>query len=937
VEIRGDSTAVPVEGTRSAAGDTGESGEGPGAWVREGTDFHYLVGGLGEEPFDLELRFAEPAPLSPGQVVFDVLVNGELRPLLTSLDPASFAGPFHEHRVILEDVTAPGGVLDLEFRAEKGKAPAARVLLLREGKAILDIDPRESRHWTRLPPRFTPEGGNGVYEVVLGRLGSRFMLNPLPRLLAWRQSPLGTWTGDISELVLAFRDAEGDVRCFPFTDRYPVFSFLDQETRLTGVTFTARDPSLPFEAEVSLTAPFYPGHARLSTAPFFYLTVHVANAEAAPVEGKFLFVRPHKEEPCGDEAPRSLGGGLSGYRFVTRCSYGEESTAEAEESDRLWRFEEAVAVDDPSGVEWRFDHPRDTEWIWPSPQGYPPPYPVPVYTFIPRGFSGFEWSFRLAAGEELERTVVLACHTSQPVLARNGKRDLRFLYTTPRGGNFSSAREVVSYALGAERPSIEEKSLFMDNLLSPDNLSPFPDEGRNLAAVALQNFLVNTWWCASPSGEEWYSTWEGEAFLYHSSLDVEYNNAWFYLCFWPELLEKLLRRWPALEKENDLGRYLPHDLGIESRVGETAFPYDMPVEANTDYLLLLYAYWRSGGDTALVEELLPRALDYALFVIASDTDGDGLPDAYTSNTFDQASAEVQRSRNQAYLGVKAAAALDAVAQMSEAFGLSDPRFSMLVDGKLSRINRTLREVLWTGDHFALCNDPSVAPAFRTAYSIHVPNGLLYPHATGGEGGLDPVNLDLMRRDILASLRRTRRNYGCVHSSPGNENQWVSQNLWRDSLGYRIAGPGWFEEEDSLLRAYWELELYYATRKSGGFWDACFYNPGAGPREEMVIGAFPPDHALDQSLGYYSRGAAFFAVPESLAGLGLDRPSDLLYFRAPPGPAAVPVLRCADWSAEEPGRRVPVLHFDEEGRLVRVVNRHLLPSRFLSGGRESGSP
>ena len=68
--------------------------------------------------------------------------------------------------------------------------------------------------------------------------------------------------------MLAFRDAEGDVRCLPSPTALPVFSAIDQQLSLTGVSYACRDESLPFEVTVTLTAPFYRGRQALPARPF---------------------------------------------------------------------------------------------------------------------------------------------------------------------------------------------------------------------------------------------------------------------------------------------------------------------------------------------------------------------------------------------------------------------------------------------------------------------------------------------------------------------------------------------------------------------------------------------------------------------------------------------------------------------------------------------
>ena len=91
--------------------------------------------------------------------------------------------------------------------------------------------------------------------------------------------------------------------------------------------------------------------------------------------------------------------------------------------------------------------------------------------------------------------------------------------------------------------------------------APLDASQRHLTNQGFQNFLSNTFWCttvpnpaAAPGGllsqpGEWFSVWDGSP-THHSPLDVEYNNATFYLTLWPRLLKVLLHQWAE--------RVIPH-------------------------------------------------------------------------------------------------------------------------------------------------------------------------------------------------------------------------------------------------------------------------------------------------------------------------------------------------------------------------------------------
>ena len=70
----------------------------------------------------------------------------------------------------------------------------------------------------------------------------------------------------------------------------------------------------------------------------------------------------------------------------------------------------------------------------------------------------------------------------------------------------------------------------------------------HLLSQTLHSWLVNTWWADVPDTPNgWFSVWEGSCY-FHSTVDVEFTQAPFYLALWPELLKLELEQWPAYAK-----------------------------------------------------------------------------------------------------------------------------------------------------------------------------------------------------------------------------------------------------------------------------------------------------------------------------------------------------------------------------------------------------
>ncbi|MBK5092566.1 MAG: DUF4965 domain-containing protein, partial [Actinobacteria bacterium] len=584
---------------------------------REGTDFSYVVANLTPYgSYSVEMSFVEHDYSRAGQRVFNGYVQATR--VLTGLDIYNRAGANSAYQRTFNTFADSKGLLTIGFRSSDpggtGEATVSTIRINSPAGTVVEINAAASRNNMTPPVRHTNSGSQNAFECMLGRLGSRFSLNLLPQRLAGRFSSLGTGTGDLSDFIVAVSQG-GQVRALPFTDRFPVWESVNQSQTMTTEAFECSSSSMPFRTKVTFRAPFYPRNEKISGAPFVYVDVTVTNAGASPASGAFLFAWPQRRDFSSSGVAEFASGTEQGLQYNTYYSYYDESINPAASKNATEAL--ALPVAETADVNFKGsntaefgDFTGDRVWGWTSPGGYPYTYndPTnPTYSFYPRGYCGAEWNISLPAGASQTKHFVLAGYVSDNILhVRNSSYEdstYRFRYNQ----QFSSVQNVVNYAVTSRNAGdmIEDNSSFFDSTVSSDSYlslnSLHLDDVRNLMAFSFQSFLANTWWANSAYGREWFSVWEG-IFRYHSTIDVEYNDAWFYFQYWPELLKKILDEWPYYSKRSDQGVYLSHDMGWGDYPMGQSYPFDMPVEENTDYILLLYKYWKTTGDTTYVNQ-----------------------------------------------------------------------------------------------------------------------------------------------------------------------------------------------------------------------------------------------------------------------------------------------------------------------------------------------
>lgn len=584
-------------------------------------------------------------------------------------------------------------------------------------------------------------------------------------------------------------NAYGKRITFPLGGDDTKFEFIDQEIHMTRMTLKGIDPETGLKVNLNFRIPFLPRNLSFSTVPAFFIEVEVEKlrrsfrwrqAKYDEVEGN-LFIE--LDENAYDIKKNANEFTLEYKSYLAR----EENYINAK--DKVFVISgDAVATK-----------------------------------------NGFEKSFKLKMGDKTQKLIIGWVTFDPPVL--NVLGDIcEFWYKK----NFDSIDQVKDWACKNYPEVVKQNELF-EKKFENVNLKPTLSK---ILAYTLHSYLINTWLVETPKGQDWFTVWEGSCY-FHSTVDVEHTQFPFYLYIWPELLEMELNEWPYFGKDGKiiLGEkgegtlFLSHDMGVCCNCTGQAYPHDMEVEENCDYILLAFMHWKATKKDDVIKnhaEFIKKLLD---FIVACDEDDDGICEHGCTNTIDDATPAIQFAKKQVYLGVKAACSAYAGYMILNYLGYDAKKYFEFSKKAI----KTIEENGWLNDHYAVTlqreTDGIINPWTKEvlrgivpgwdAYHIYTMNGISVFDLLGIEFGMDDERL---RIDAINGWKNTLGKYGCRHSSfvrweqdeipitleglaaTSDKNGWISMNMLRDISAYKRG----VDLLDNIER-YWDWQLTTNTQ------------------------------------------------------------------------------------------------------------------------------
>lgn len=705
-----------------------------------------------------------------------------------------------------------------------------------------------------------------LMSTCVARLGSRFsmILDPFRKQVHY--GSLGLMRQSVGELVAGIDDKAGTFTAMPLSKAGGDFYNCDQQQTMTAVAYEGNCLKTGVRMRMTITAPFWPRDERTSLVPAYIVRIKVSNLrrvrweKIAPDARRKGVVRLGIKLP--DVAASKAGDGVK-MKYAVSVG-GKMSTGEGA-GEQEYGGGRHVPIE---GTSTDMLIPLDGPWRV-----------VDGMLEAPFDISG--------EANEQEFAAAILCWCGDALFERFGK-PMQLKYASMWKG----PQDVADFVRGNWRQLLAKSEQF-DRLFLNSSL---PAAAADLTAQSFQSYLMNTMWCVgAPPAKEWFSVWEGSCW-FNSTVDVTYNEAMFYFSCWPELLEMLFEEWAqhandyaeevrrrAIKSDDHEplvefpGAIMQHDMGAGWTANGQSYHHMMPVEENSNFLLMLYAHGVWWGRRKLFKKYAKLSRALAEYLFWTDSTGNGFPDRGTANTIDDATPAVQYGRDNVYLGVKRLAALYAAGRMAEQTGDADlaSRCAKEVRKSVKTLNAG-----WLGDHWGVCLDKSavglidcwtkkplnykVLPGWD-AYSLYTTNGLLMLMMIDDlPPGLDRRKL---RSDVVNACRTSMTTYGCGHSSMDKENMWVSMNVWRDCAA-----------------GYLGIDMLTNSER---YWNQQVYGNGIGAEKPNCF----TETSLTNNLVWYPRGAAAFGLLLSTAGLVMQ---DAEVTVSPIAPGTWPLLPLADW-------------------------------------------
>ena len=749
-----------------------------------------------------------------------------------------------------------------------------------------------------------------VYEIVLGRLGSRLSFNPRPNEKELYFSPMGRFADRREDFALGLI-SQGKTRCLPLTKDYPIFENIEQKIEMTTLKYLCQSYDFPAEAEFTITAPFYPQDEKISSAPFFYVDAKVINYKNEepyqatvflslrkngplnPAMGRlehqrvkdFRGKRPNEIRP--DKISRLESEHYTGFQmdavFKGVGSQGSKNEPNPRFSTKDFNCQWSLVVL-KEGLHHLPELLQPYQFRW----GKLPRYkhndqPVALPITVQEDAERIEFRIPVTVKPYEQTTVrfILAAHVDVPVMKID--EDLcPFRYRR----HFPDLKSVLDFST-AERTDILDKVAFFNNTFRDSLVAP---RVIDVIAYTFQCFLSNTWWLEHEQRGELFCVWEGTC-RFINTIDVEYNTSPFYLVFWPELLKKNLLFWAKYRKD----KIILHDLGQLMEGGTQRYGVGMPVEENTNFILMLHAYWRFTNDRKVLPELREAVKDLTEYLLDSDTDGNGFPNKGCENTIDCGIISTHLGEEQTYLAVKMLCSFHAVLLMEPQLKTG---LAPAIRKHLQKLNKTLYTKAWKKDYFTNClvkrfaekhlgqgepEDLSMSYGYKLdnygdkmagwdQSSILISNGFLYHFIAGT---IPPIQEpEKFRTDLLTSYQQTLTPYGC-RFTPSDDMVWQSQNIWRDCAA-----------------AYFGVDLLHNAERT---WDYIMHV------NRLINGCFEDSYFTSIRFGglnYYPRGVASLLYLFAATGMSFDALKKTVSFAPVQVPSEVPILPLADWKKKQ---------------------------------------
>ncbi|MBN1262888.1 MAG: DUF4965 domain-containing protein [Candidatus Pacebacteria bacterium] len=643
--------------------------------------------------------------------------------------------------------------------------------------------------------------------IMNSRFGSRFNFDWLFSENKINSGILGTFEDKETGFDLSLRNEKETVRLFPIlpNSRFAVTS-VDLGLTYQQTDFVSQDAlvSLKIISPFSPTESFQDEANKMNVAPFFYLQISLTNKTAQKQSAGL-------KTSFSQATEAGLSGGLKAVYFRDGVrKEGRRALVVLSNQDQ-------------------------------------------IKPFIANKRGGFEWLIELEPGETDTLRLVYAGFLDGKVLTQDDPVHRLFTFAYHRW--FGDLDEVIRFAV-VEEEEILAKTINFENKVGRQIISP---RRKWLLAQAFHSYLGNTWLVCEEADcpdFDWF-VWEGH-FKYLNTLDVAHDYAVLEGLFFPWVLKSELNSWQQAAKKDDWGVVIPHDLGSRFRLKNTqayGIPgwetSGMPVEENSNFILLTFWYWRQSQDQDFIKELLPFLNELIVSLAKRDTNNNGIADEGIGiTTYDNdGNAALKQGPDSSYLGIKQLAAYTSALEIFKTFNRED--FYQTASEQAELISRSLEAAFEKYGLIPLSLDSEfkekIAFENKTISGIEeqgfaIITGLFYPALTG---------LKHPALDNVVSLLRQAYPQAYQKSLAKDENGTL---IGLKLTQYQDLGLGWVSH--SLMADFISQKLFdFSGQAEDIFFPLLLDNPQAWAdgyyfKEPL----YPPQITL----GFYPRGAVLFA-------------------------------------------------------------------------------